>query len=791
MPLLSIKTTHNDNHSTYTNNNHNDDDDEEQDNTKKYAAGFGPVQTIAPQDKQTHAAAGGARLAQSAPVAILEGGGYDSSAIVAGTPKQGPQAIAQMGDSAMDIRMRALEIQQQQLDLKWQLRFNSRNSNFRHLCSNNCTYNSNYILSSSSNYNCNSNCNSRRQFTGAAYARAGTYLFVLGGSSTTANRSATTDQFMALDLSVAWPASSPAWIQLQPGPKQTEFPAVFSKDFLTFYAFHIPAATSPPISAVHQYNVKTGQWAVTDGSSMSGDVGGIGAITSPLTGEIICAGGCTEVGKGKVQMWDLSKPSLVNTVDFPQPISPLPVSGPMGVFQSRTNYANVWCEVVKGVLYFGGAGGIKPDNTVTVLDGTSYFLRTMSTAGTPPPNSINHCMAAIDDGKLVIVYGGQNPGGGVVNGDLHQLNIATGMWSKAPISGLPRANAACAILGNQFLVWGGTDEKGQVASSTMLIYDYVVGNWITQYNPPASIGQPLYPLVPLPNSTITPKPPNSTGPSTSPPTSTTSPGPGAGDGDPNDGSKGGLIGGIVAAIVVVAIIIGYVLYRRRQKQREGKRQEEQNGSGAVHENSFAAATSPSTKEDFSRSGSVSRGGGDDKDEWYSLRGRPQANTNNNYTGEDEAAAGHQQFRAPQCIQAEYKPQPQAPQEIDDSEEFEQGLQVIENQQMQLNLKRQLLVLQQQQGQRVVERTSPHRPELQAIGSVSSIVRSGGWPRPPSAALGPQYVAQDEYVPPPPPKAAKQYPTVQSYPDRPSSSNYGYGYATSESAHRGHNPQAFN
>ncbi|KAF9154788.1 hypothetical protein BG015_011970 [Linnemannia schmuckeri] len=93
VPLLSIATTHSDNNSIYSNNINDHDDDEQQDHAKVYAAGFGPAQSIAPQDKQTLAAAGAVRLTHSAPVATLGGSGYDSSAVVAGTPKQVPQAI--------------------------------------------------------------------------------------------------------------------------------------------------------------------------------------------------------------------------------------------------------------------------------------------------------------------------------------------------------------------------------------------------------------------------------------------------------------------------------------------------------------------------------------------------------------------------------------------------------------------------------------------------------------------------------------------------------------------------
>ncbi|KAG0289819.1 hypothetical protein BGZ96_006688 [Linnemannia gamsii] len=104
VPLLSVKTTNSDNNST-NNSNHGDDDDE-QDSAKKYVAGFGPIQSIRLMDKQT--------LGRGSD-------GYASSAAVVGTPEQGPQAIVQMGNSPMNMRLRDLEIQQQQLDLKWQL----------------------------------------------------------------------------------------------------------------------------------------------------------------------------------------------------------------------------------------------------------------------------------------------------------------------------------------------------------------------------------------------------------------------------------------------------------------------------------------------------------------------------------------------------------------------------------------------------------------------------------------------------------------------------------------------
>lgn len=428
----------------------------------------------------------------------------------------------------------------------------------------------------------------------------------------------------------------------------------------------------------------------------------------------------------------------------------------------------------------------------------NFSVLALSFIGSPSILSLYYPLsknAIVDDGLLIIVFGGQNVDTGATSGDLHQLNVSNGLWSKSVANGPPRANAACTIAGNQFLVWGGADEKGQVANSSVFIYDHVKVQWISQYTPPASIGQPTIPLVPLVNSTLTPKPPNSTGPSTSPPTATNSSGAGGRDGQKDDGGKGGLIGGIVAAIVVVGIIVGYIVYHRRQRQREERRQEQQLGDGDGRDDLFAAAALSSTKNDVGVRGS--------KDEWtaQSQRGGPQANTKYDYDGDVDGAYAltkrHQQARAPQNTQDDYERPPQAPQVIDDSEEFEQDLEEIENQQRLLDLKRQLLVLQQRQGQRVHGRSSPPRPELNHAGSISSDGNGGGgsggkgrWPRPPPVAGDPQYVQQDEYVATPPPRAVLQPPTVQAYSDRPTSSNYGYEYADTGSAHRGHNPQTF-
>lgn len=114
-----------------------------------------------------------------------------------------------------------------------------------------------------------------------------------------------------------------------------------------------------------------------------GSIDGPGAVTDPNAGIIYCGGGCALGGQGKLQLWDPIKPTVLTTGDLPLPISPLPANGPVGIFQTRNYYTNVWVEALKGVAYFGGYGSIRADNTVslyTVASGNfttfvSYCLR--------------------------------------------------------------------------------------------------------------------------------------------------------------------------------------------------------------------------------------------------------------------------------------------------------------------------------------------------------------------------------------------------------------------------------
>ncbi|KAG0357251.1 hypothetical protein BGZ54_000399, partial [Gamsiella multidivaricata] len=186
--------------------------------------------------------------------------------------------------------------------------------------------------------------------SGPAFARTTTRLYVLGGQYATINYG----QFFSLDLANSWNSTTPLWTQLNDGPQQTIFPAVFSADQKTMVTFH-----SGNSAFAYHYSVVTGQWTRATVQAQYGDYQGIGAVTDPNTGLVYLAGGYTSADRNSMNVY--------NFVTDTMSANALPPS--TTVFPNRAYYANVWSQKRKSILYFGGynstLGAIPNGNTVT------------------------------------------------------------------------------------------------------------------------------------------------------------------------------------------------------------------------------------------------------------------------------------------------------------------------------------------------------------------------------------------------------------------------------------------
>ncbi|KAG0309384.1 Multiple epidermal growth factor-like domains protein 8 [Dissophora globulifera] len=356
--------------------------------------------------------------------------------------------------------------------------------------------------------------------SGASFARTSTKLYISGGN----HSQITLNQFVVLDLTLPWNASAPAWKILAPGPTQYLFPSVVAADEKTMITFHSGA------SFIARYSVAENIWTNSTVQAAYPTFQGVGAVLVPATNNVYMAGGYTS-GRDYLTVYN------ANT-DIIRTDSPLPLST-SALFLARSYYGNVWSEMRRSILYFGGYDAqLKPlltANVVTEFVPYSGAWSTMTTMGTPPPMRADHCMATNEDGSKVVIYGGRLSSSSTFLSDMYILDVATRTWSQGT-SGPTRVYTVCTMVGNQLLIWGGSDAPQRDVSADVLIYNIDLKAWVTNFTPQLS-------------NIKSPGSPNS-----NPDSRPTSPNAGA--------IAGGVVGGL--AVIMAAILLFIFLRKGRR-----------------------------------------------------------------------------------------------------------------------------------------------------------------------------------------------------------------------------------
>ncbi|CAO3566296.1 unnamed protein product [Mortierella alpina] len=306
--------------------------------------------------------------------------------------------------------------------------------------------------------------------SGPAFARSSTRLYIQGGTFANINYG----QFFSLDLAVDWNTTAPAWTQLNNGPQQNIYPAVFSADQQTMITFHSGGATF-----AYRYSVAKAQWTASTLQVQYGGYQGVGAVTDPNTGLVYLAGGYTDGSRNAMNMYNFNTDTMADAA--------MPAAA--SVFPNRAYYANVWSQKRGSILYFGGYNTtLKPipnGNVVSEYVPSTQVWSTLSTTGTPPTMRADHCMTSNDDGSQVIVYGGRPVGNAPFSGEVFILDTVSLVW-KQGTPGPPRLYTACTVAGDQLIIWGGVDGNDVVAPAAAYVYSISTNSWITQYVAPAS-----------------------------------------------------------------------------------------------------------------------------------------------------------------------------------------------------------------------------------------------------------------------------------------------------------------
>ncbi|KAG0200940.1 Multiple epidermal growth factor-like domains protein 8 [Mortierella sp. GBA30] len=389
-----------------------------------------------------------------------------------------------------------------------------------------------------------------------AWVRSGSDLYIEGGYvSLNGVPQYTSSQFFALDLSTSWPVTSAPWRALASGTASRSFYGISLPTNQTILTFKFVAPTAYTITA---YNVGTNTWSLDQAVTTVPDIlsYGLKPVVDPTSGLVYIAGMASmNVYNWASQTWS----------------EPMPIMGAM--LTAKYFGSAVYNTARKTIMYMGGYNyGVNtthfdPQVVVTEYSPTTAKWSILPTSGSPPSPSADHCSAVSEDGKTLVIFGGRTS---VVTptftGALHLLDIGTGIWTAGPSQPTPRIYAVCALVGDQFVVWGGSaDANNTLPSVQPIVFDVTLKQWVNSYKAPDYY---------LNNPPPKPHPTSGSGSNGSGGTSSNNgvtSGSSSGSGGSSSSSTsvglGPIIGGVVGGLAVMGVIIAFLLYLRRQNKK--------------------------------------------------------------------------------------------------------------------------------------------------------------------------------------------------------------------------------
>ncbi|KAG0275353.1 hypothetical protein BGZ96_003825 [Linnemannia gamsii] len=258
---------------------------------------------------------------------------------------------------------------------------------------------------------------------------------------------------------------------------------------------------------------------------------------------------------------------------------------PSYTFTSRFFAGSCYNAARRSVMYFGGLNGsIQFDpaaNYVSEYSISTSLWSNFTASGNPPEPRSDFCMAASEDGNRVVVFGGRIQTNTTANppanftGSFYILDTVARTWTKGPDSSL-RSYMGCLIVGDQFLVWGGSDGLNTYTSPP-IIFDFNLNQWIDTYTPPSY----LLNWSKTTTSLVGAKPTANTAP-LAPTTETTA---------VKSNNLGAILGGTFGTLFVIAVsaMIYLFLKRREDKVKYGTPSDQQDSLDDNEEKSISPA----------------------------------------------------------------------------------------------------------------------------------------------------------------------------------------------------------
>ncbi|KAF9276977.1 hypothetical protein BGZ68_009629 [Mortierella alpina] len=367
------------------------------------------------------------------------------------------------------------------------------------------------------------------------------------------------DELFAIDTTVRWNISLPAWTNLTSsagggGPKVSGHSATMSKDLSTIYLTAPSGNATNPF--FYAYNVKTKLWS----SERAPAAREAQLLTDTNTGAIWYLGGVLPTGIEINEIDKYMSGSWSANIPLAKPGDPEGTGSTtlMNRFSAGTSHL-----IGSRIYLFGGFSSGSGEKVYQSFQSLPWIdistaiptIGTQLTLGPVPRPRQDHC-SVLTKSRKVIVFGGYEALGPSTLNDVWVLDLVTWTWQQIlPLSpAQPRYGHTCNLVGANMIVYGGrattVNSTGEIGYyKDVQVYDVMRSAWLSSYTPKEDTTPTSQPL---PGSPSGPVSENSRG---------------------NGLSVGAVIGIVISAIVLIACAIGFFIYRKRQKQIEVKEAE--------------------------------------------------------------------------------------------------------------------------------------------------------------------------------------------------------------------------
>jgi len=303
-----------------------------------------------------------------------------------------------------------------------------------------------------------------------AYATVDDALYVQGGSL---NSRQNIDQFFVLDLAQHnWNQSRPPWKALDLS-SDTQSALNTSNHAMTVSKDKHILIISKSSGIISTFNIASKSWQGPHAlSKISVTLGSCQAVTDTNTGLVYIPNGADN-GANMI---------IYNPSDDSSLIVPMPAtSGQQGL----AFFAAAWSTARQSILLYGGLDTEDVYSYLVEYQPSSSKWINLETTGPSPGNVSAPCMVSAYGGSKMIVFGGISTNLFSTLGSIYILDIQTLTWTNG-IDVDPsqnRTGMACAIVGDNFVVWGGINNLNSHIEP-LIAYNIKTSMWTKPFSGP-------------------------------------------------------------------------------------------------------------------------------------------------------------------------------------------------------------------------------------------------------------------------------------------------------------------